>query len=136
MQIFYLHRPIQDKGLPQFFQKHGLSPTANQEKAAFTSEIDLTVDSCYEGYFNYPNMNLHSGTTTDCGAYYHFGTPLCDEKMSTTEKSVPNGKEVTIYKVRVGSEWYYCSKDTYDELNIGDEMNEYTFTGQGYSYVY
>lgn len=103
---------------------------------AFTSEIDLAVDSCYEGYFNYPDMNLHSGTTTDCGAYYFFSTPICDEKMSTAEKSVPSGKEVTVYKIRAGSEWYYCSKDTYDELNIGDSMNEYTFTGQSYNYVY
>jgi len=105
----------------------------------FRSDKELRIDTCYEGYFSYPDMTLHGGVTSDCSSSYLFDAK-CAEKEEftepTTRSDTGTSKEVTVYKIRVGDTWYYCSKDTYDKVNVGDDLRDYTFTGYGYDYVY
>lgn len=103
----------------------------------FTSEMELEVDKCYEGYFHYPDMELHNGWTSDCGTMDLWLFDLhCDEKMVTKEKPYYGGDEVTVYKIRVESTWYYCSEATYNRINVGDDIDNYNVVGNDYRYIY
>ena len=46
------------------------------------------------------------------------------------------GDEVTVYKIRVESTWYYCSEETYNRINVGDDIDNYNVVGNDYKYVY
>ena len=103
----------------------------------FTSEMELEVDKCYEGYIHYPDMELHNGWTSNCGTIDLWLFDLhCDEKMITKEKPFYGGDEVTVYKIRVESTWYYCSKVTYNRINVGDDIDNYNVVGNDYKYIY
>ena len=103
----------------------------------FTSEMELEIDKCYDGYFHYPDMELHNGWTSDCGTRDLWLFDLyCDEKMITTEKPFYGGEEVTVYKIRAESGWYYCSEDTYNRINVGDDIDDYNIAGNDYMYIY
>ena len=39
------------------------------------------------------------------------------------------GDEVTVYKIRVESTWYYCSEETYNRINVGDDIDNYNVVG-------
>ena len=58
------------------------------------------------------------------------------EKMITKEKPHYEGDEVTVYKIRVESTWYYCSEATYNRINVGDDIDNYNVVGNDYRYIY
>ena len=101
----------------------------------FTSDMELTVDTCYEGYFNYPDMHLYTATVSDMGTMAIMD-PVCDEKAVNTVKAARTELEVEVYQIRVGADWYSCSKETYEELEVGASLWDYTFCGSGYNYFY
>ncbi len=94
----------------------------------FETDIELEIDNWYTGYFHYSDKTFHNAIDSGCyeslGQFYY----TCQEKEISTEHCANTNKEVTVYKLLVGNDWYYCSKDTYDTVNVGDDLrDDYTF---------
>lgn len=95
----------------------------------FETDMELEVDGWYTGYHYYSNDKFYSAVTSSCYESYAQLSYLCKEKATPTVECAISGKEVTVYKLRVGNNWYYCSKDTYDSVNVEDSL------GDGYTFV-
>lgn len=94
----------------------------------FETDMELEVDSWYTGYHHYADDSFHSAVDSKCYESYAEFHYVCREKAAPTEKCAISNKEVTVYKLRIGNDWHYCSKDTYDTVNVDDNLREgYTF---------
>ncbi len=51
--------------------------------------------------------------------------PKCEDKESEACKEYYTGEEITVYKIFVDGAGYYCSKETYDSVEIDDLLNGY-----------
>lgn len=94
----------------------------------FSSEIPLETGRYYGGYFSYPNLRLYQGEETK-SLEMTYMDPKCDDKESRMEQEYYTAEEITVYRVSVEGKWYYCSKETYDAISIGDMLNEYRISG-------
>ncbi|MCM1254419.1 MAG: hypothetical protein NC321_16490 [Clostridium sp.] len=49
----------------------------------------------------------------------------CEDKESLVVKEYYTGEEVSIYKILTNGDWYYCSKEIYDDLETGGSLDGY-----------
>lgn len=95
---------------------------------SFSSEIPLETGRYYGGYFSYPNLRFYQGEEKQ-SLEITYMDPKCDDKESRVEQEYYTAEEITVYRVSVEGKWYYCSKETYDAISIGDMLNEYRISG-------
>ncbi|MBP3421384.1 MAG: zinc ribbon domain-containing protein [Lachnospiraceae bacterium] len=86
-----------------------------------TSELLLEQGYFYEGYCNYPAVNVHSAYTADVTGQLLMD-PTCDEKRELSAADFYTDEEVTVWQIRMGTEWYYCSKELYDFCKEGTRV--------------
>lgn len=91
---------------------------------AFTSETPLEEEHYYGGYFSYPDLRLYSVEEKKSWSMSYMD-PKCENKESEVCKEYYTGEEITVYKIFVDGKGYCCSKETYDSVEIGDQLNEY-----------
>lgn len=91
---------------------------------SFTSTMPLEAEHYYSGYFSYPDLCLYLGEEKSHLSMSYMD-PKCDDKESVTQQEYYTGEDITIYKVLVEEKWYYCSKETYDAIEVGDLLNGY-----------
>ena len=91
---------------------------------SFTSSIPLLTDCCYSGYFSYPDMRLYQGERIDLLPFYYMD-PKCTDKETAVEQDFYTGEDITVYKILTIEKWHYCSKETYDAIQIGDILKDY-----------
>lgn len=91
---------------------------------SFTSSIPLLTDCCYSGYFSYPDMHLYQGERIDLLPFYYMD-PKCTDKETAVEQDFYTGEDITVYKILTIEKWHYCSKETYDAIQIGDILKDY-----------
>lgn len=102
---------------------------------SFTSAVPLEAGRYYSGYFSYPDMDLYYGEEQSLFATTHMD-PKCSDKESTTEQEYYTGEDITVYKIHVDRKWYYCCKETYDAIQVGDLLNDYTlYSNQEISFI-
>ncbi len=102
----------------------------------FETDTELEIDAWYTGYFHYSNKEFHGAVAVNCNESYGQFYYTCKEKATPTEYCFYTDKEVMVYKLLVGNDWYYCSKDTFEMVNVGDDMeDDYTFV-LAKAYVY
>lgn len=106
--------------------KEGEHYTAIREEQVitFTSSIPLEEDHYYGGYFSYPDLSLYYGEEKSLFTMEYMD-PKCENKESETEQDSYTGIDVAVYRILVSGEWYYCSKETYDTILIGDVLQGY-----------
>ena len=88
-----------------------------------TSEPLLEQGYFYEGYCTYPEANVHSALTTDVSGQMLMD-PTCDEKRELSTADFYTEEEVTVWQIRMGMEWYYCSKELYDFCEEGKPIDK------------
>ncbi|MCM1222554.1 MAG: zinc ribbon domain-containing protein [Lachnospiraceae bacterium] len=81
-----------------------------------SSDVSLSPGSFYSGYFHYPDVNVHTAVPEDVFTTALFN-PVCDEKRETAVSDYYTGESLTCYQIRIGSGWYYCAKDFYDNCS-------------------
>ena len=86
-----------------------------------TSEPLLEQGYFYEGYCTYPEVNVHSAMTTDMSGQMLMD-PTCDEKRELSTADFYTDEEVVVWQIRMGTEWYYCSKELYDLCEEGIQI--------------
>lgn len=91
---------------------------------SFTSSITLETGCWYSGYFSYPDMHLYQGEEAYYSSY-HAMDSKCTDKESTTQQDAYTGKDITIYKICTNEKWYYCSKETFDAIQLDDSLDDY-----------
>ncbi|MCM1237488.1 MAG: zinc ribbon domain-containing protein [Ruminococcus flavefaciens] len=91
---------------------------------SFTSETTLVEEGYYIGYFSYPDMLLYSVKEESPFSIVYMD-PKCEDKESVVVKEFYTGEEIAVYKILVNDKWYYCSKNTYDTIQIDDMLSEY-----------
>lgn len=91
---------------------------------SFTSAEALETEHYYGGYFSYPDVRLYWGEEKSPFALSYMD-PKCDGKESTTEQDSYTGEGITVYKILIEGTWYYCGKETYDTIQVGDIIKEY-----------
>lgn len=91
---------------------------------SFTSVTPLEEEHYYGGYFSYPDLRLYSVEEKDPMSMTYM-EPKCEDKESAAGKEYYTGEEITVYKIYVAGKWFYCSKETYDSVEIGDLLDEY-----------
>lgn len=96
----------------------------DEQVISFTSSTPLETGRYYSGYFSYPDMYLYWGQEESPLALTYMD-PKCNDKESVTEQEYYTREDITVYKVFVEEKWYYCSKETYDAVQVGDLLNEY-----------
>lgn len=96
----------------------------NSHVISFTSETPLEEEGYYIGYFSYPNMRLYS-VEEESPFSMAYMEPKCEEKESVVVNEFYTGEEISVYKILVNGKWYYCSKNTYDTIQIDDMLSEY-----------
>lgn len=94
------------------------------EVISFTSAIPVGTERYYSGYFSYPDLYLYSQTEQKLLGLTYLD-PKCDDKESTIEQEYYTGEDVSVYKISVDRKWYYCSKEVYDSIQVGDLLNGY-----------
>ncbi len=92
----------------------------------FTSDISLKADVCYTGYFSYPALRLVSVKQTSALPLV-FMDLKCEEKRCAATDDPYSEEEITVYQIRSGGQWFYCSKEIYDTLEEGDVLSGYKF---------
>lgn len=97
----------------------------NGDGISFTSSIPLETGCCYSGYFSYPDMRLYQEDEPYHSPFYAMYSE-CTDKESTTQQDFYTEKDITIYKIFTAGEWYYCSKETFDAIQVGDSLSDYT----------
>lgn len=103
---------------------------------SFTSSIPLFTDCCYSGYFSYPDMRLYQGERIDLLPFYYMD-PKCTDKETAAEQDFYTGEEITVYKILTIEKWHYCSKETYDAIQIGDILRNYDlYDNSNLIYIY
>lgn len=80
--------------------------------------------SFYSGYFSYPDMRLYQGERKDFLPFYYMD-PKCTDKEIAVEQDFYTGEDITVYKILTIGKWHYCSKETYDAIQIGDILKNY-----------
>lgn len=93
---------------------------------SFTSETPIEEGYYYGGYFSYPNLRLYSVKEADSWAVKYMD-PKCEDKESEVCEEYYTGEKITVYKICVQEEWYYCSKKLYDSVETGDLLNDFEF---------
>lgn len=107
-----------------------------EQVMSFTSDTPLEIDHCYTGYFCYPDVRLYWGKETSPWAMAYMD-PKCENKESPLEQDVYSGEDITVYKLLVEGQWYYCSKKTYDTVNVGDLLNGYElYSNEDTAYIW
>ena len=91
---------------------------------SFTSSIPLETGCCYSGYFSYPDMYQYQGEEAYYSSYQAMDSK-CTDKDSTTWQDAYTGKDITVYKICTREKWYYCSKETFDAIQVDDSLDEY-----------
>ncbi|MBQ8189621.1 MAG: zinc ribbon domain-containing protein [Lachnospiraceae bacterium] len=86
-----------------------------------TSKPLLEQGYFYEGYCTYPKVNVHSALTTDVSGQMLMD-PTCDEKRELSTADFYTDEEVVVWQIRMGTEWYYCSKELYDFCEEGTRI--------------
>lgn len=107
-------------------EKDGERYTAirNGDGISFVSSIPLETGCCYGGYFSYPDMRLYQEEETYYSSY-HAMDSKCSDKESITQQDAYTGKDITVYKICITGKWYYCTKELYDAIQIGDSLSDY-----------
>ncbi|MDE6625891.1 MAG: hypothetical protein K2K56_05935 [Lachnospiraceae bacterium] len=117
--------------------KEGTRYTAIREDKVitFTSSMSLETDCCYSGYFSYPDTHLYWGEEeSPLGLSYM--DPKCSDKDEATWQEYYTGEDIPVYKLLIEEKWYYCSKETYDAIQIDDLLNGYMLCEeQGLAFV-
>lgn len=102
---------------------------------SFTSSAPLETDCYYGGYFSYPDLQYYWGQEKSAFSMTYMN-PQCDDKESTIEQDYYTGEDITVYKVLVGENWHYCSKETFDSVQPGDSLDEYTIcANEGLAFI-
>lgn len=91
---------------------------------SFASVVPLEEGHYYGGYFSYPDMRLYS-VEEKYPLSMAYMDPKCEDKESVPCKEYYTGEEIAIYKIMVNGKWHYCSKETFDSVEIGDPLSEY-----------
>lgn len=91
---------------------------------SFTSVVPLEEEHYYGGYFSYPDLRLYSVEEKNPMSMTYM-EPKCEDKESAASKEYYTGEEITVYKIYVAGEWFCCSKETYDSVEIGDLLDGY-----------
>lgn len=107
-----------------------------EQVISFTSRAPLKTDCYYSGYFSYPDMQLYWGEEKIPSTMTYL-FPQCDDKQSTTKQELHSGEDITVYKLLVNDgKWHYCSKETFDAVQPGDSLDEYTiYTGEDVTFI-
>ena len=82
------------------------------------SEVPLETGSYYNGYFNYPVLNVHSATEEDGDGYSVFD-PTCDAKEMRFFTDPYTGEELAVPMIYMEDMWYYCTQELYDACTEG-----------------
>jgi len=102
---------------------------------SFTSAIPLETERYYGGYFSYPEMHLYAKEEKSFLVMAHMDSK-CNDKESTIEKEYYTGEDIMVYKISAGGQWYYCSKEVYDTVQVGELLNGYEmYTDQGMGFI-
>lgn len=86
-----------------------------------TSNPLLEEGYFYEGYCNYPAVNVHSAYTAGVTGQLLMD-PVCDEKRELSTADFYTDEEVNVWQIRMGTEWYYCSEELYDFCEEGTRI--------------
>lgn len=87
-----------------------------------TSNIPLDVNNYYEGYFSYPDINVHSATLHNGNGYFLLDA-VCEEKAIQTISDRYTKEEISLPMIRIDSDWYYCSQQLYDTCTEGSVIS-------------
>ncbi|MCM1040184.1 MAG: zinc ribbon domain-containing protein [Ruminococcus sp.] len=115
---------INELGLlsPDFFvmDKDGDRYTAirDGDVIAFTSSIAIEAGRFYGGYFSYPDLCLYQKTEQSPFSLSRMD-PACTGKERVTMQDYYTGEDVAVYRLCIGDDWYYCSREAYDAVLIG-----------------
>ncbi|MCM1046208.1 MAG: hypothetical protein NC417_11930 [Candidatus Gastranaerophilales bacterium] len=90
----------------------------------FTATMSLEAGHCYEGYFSYPDMRLYWGKQQTL-TVIHYIDPKCDDKKVTSQTEYYTGEEVNVYQIFAVGNWYYCTQEIYDSVQVGDLLDDY-----------
>lgn len=127
---------IREIGLlsPDFFilDKNGNRYTAvrDEQIISFTSTETLEAGGYYGGYFSYPDMSLYYGEKKSPFAMTYMDLQ-CEDKESALEQEYYTEEEVNTYRILTRGKWYYCSREVYDAVQIGDSLEEYQVCDEG-----
>lgn len=95
-----------------------------EDLISFTSEIPLDTGCYYSGYFSYPDMRLYKAEEERPFSMTYMD-PKCEDKVSESMREYYTGEETTVYKILVNGTWYYCGRETFDAIDIGDLLDGY-----------
>nr|MBQ8253526.1 hypothetical protein [Lachnospiraceae bacterium] len=83
-----------------------------------TSEVTLETGCYYDGYFNYPDLNVHSATEGEGNGYSVFD-PTCEAKEVHTFTDPYTGEELPVPMIYMDDMWYHCTQELYDACTEG-----------------
>ena len=95
-----------------------------EDLISFTSEIPIETECYYGGYFSYPDMRLYAAEEESPFSMSYMD-PKCDDKTSIPMQEYYTGEEIILYAIHAEGIWFFCSKETYDAVEIGDLLNRY-----------
>lgn len=78
-----------------------------------TAKPDIQPGGFYDGYMNYPNINIHSATPAPPANHTLF-SPVCEGKQVKTVSDAYTEEELSLCQIRIDDEWYYCCRELYD----------------------
>lgn len=90
----------------------------------FTSSNPIEIDCCYSGYFSYPDMNL-CWEEEQSVISMEYMDMKCADKEELVWKENYTGEELDVYRIFAGEQWYYCSSEIYDAIQIAAGLEEY-----------
>ncbi len=90
----------------------------NDDVFCTTSEVPLETGNYYDGYFNYPVLNVHSATEGDDNGYSVFD-PTCDAKEMRSFTDPYTGEELAVPMIYMEDMWYHCTQELYDACTEG-----------------
>ncbi|MCM1499124.1 MAG: hypothetical protein NC124_11730 [Clostridium sp.] len=117
--------------------EEGTRYTAIREEnlITFSSGIPLETGCCYGGYFSYPDTHLYQGEEKNVLSISYMD-PECADKQEVIRQEYYTGEDICIYQILVEEKWYYCSRETYDDIQVGDLLNGYEFCEeQGMAFI-
>ena len=81
----------------------------------------LKQGAFYEGYLNYPQVNVQTAEEINPSNTVLFD-PVCERKREITVSDYYGQEEIVVWQIAVDGKWYYCTKELYELSTEGECM--------------